>query len=421
MPADRPVRHRSSWFTDALGDVGLVARREISERLRGRILKVGTLVILAVVAGGILIPKLHGSSATPPQRVGIVGASSDELTKIVEFAGQESDTPVRLEAQPNLATAKRSLRDGNLDVVVVDGNRIVVNTPVGGNNTSDTASLVQALAPTLGVLDAYHDAGLTEAQILQVSHAKEAPIESLSAGTRAKQVNAVSIIGLILLFTMLTQYTTWILMGVMQEKASRVVEVLLATVRPIQLLGGKVLGIGLVAMGQATLIVVFALSLSAAVGSDLLKGTNTLVLASTLLWLVLGYAFYCWVYAAAGSLAERQDQVQTLAFPLSLPMIVGYVTSIIAASSASGPSIYIRVFAFFPPTAPFAMPVLVGLHAVTWWAFMVSVALTLVATFFTARVAATVYRRAVLRSGGQVRLRELLGGAQKTSPARATS
>ena len=96
---------------------------------------------------------------------------------------------------------------------------------------------------------------------------------------------------------MLQQYNTWILIGVMQEKSSRVVEVLLATVRPIQLLGGKVLGIGLVALGQATAIVGFALVVGAAVGSDLLKGTGPLVLASELLWLVLGYAFYCWVYA----------------------------------------------------------------------------------------------------------------------------
>ena len=126
---------------------------------------------------------------------------------------------------------------------------------------------------------------------------------------------------------MLTQYNTWILIGVMQEKSSRVVEVLLATVRPIQLLGGKVLGIGLVALGQATLIVGFALIVGTAVGSDLLHGTAPLVLACELLWLVLGYAFYCWVYAAAGSTAERQDQVQTLALPLSIPILVGYIFS----------------------------------------------------------------------------------------------
>ena len=55
------------------------------------------------------------------------------------------------------------------------------------------------------------------------------------------------------------------------------------------------------------------------------------MLVSTLVWLVLGYAFYCWVYAAAGSLAERQDQVQTLAFPLSVPIIFGYIMALTAS------------------------------------------------------------------------------------------
>ena len=87
------------------------------------------------------------------------------------------------------------------------------------------------------------------------------------------------------------------------------------------------------ALGQAALIVGFALAVAAAVGSDLLHGTGPLVLGSELFWLVLGYAFYCWVYAAAGSMAERQDQVQTLALPLSLPILVGYIFSITVASS----------------------------------------------------------------------------------------
>ena len=77
-----------------------------------------------------------------------------------------------------------------------------------------------------------------------------------------------------MLFVLLTQYCTWILIGVMQEKSSRVVEVLLAAVRPIQLLGGKVLGIGLVALSQAAVVVGFALLVAKAVGSDILKGSE---------------------------------------------------------------------------------------------------------------------------------------------------
>ena len=85
------------------------------------------------------------------------------------------------------------------------------------------------------------------------------PCRTLDRGLEEHAPTATSIIGIVLLFFMLTQYCTWILIGVMQEKSSRVVEVLLAMVRPIQLLGGKVLGIGLVALGQATLLVGFAL------------------------------------------------------------------------------------------------------------------------------------------------------------------
>ncbi len=222
-------------------------------------------------------------------------------------------------------------------------------------------------------------------------------------------VNGTSVIGVILVFVMLTQYTTWILMGVMQEKASRVVEVLLATMRPIQLLAGKVLGIGLVAMGQATLIVTFALVLGAAVGSNILHGSAPIALVSALVWLLLGYAFYSWVYAAAGSMAERQDQVQTLVLPLTLPMIVGYVIALTTASTGN-PSLFFKVLAYLPPTAPFAMPVLVGLGDVQPWGFALSVLITLAGTVLVARAAAAIYLRAVLRTGARVPLRDLVRG-----------
>ena len=122
---------------------------------------------------------------------------------------------------------------------------------------------------------------LTGSQIEQLAQARPAPVQSLQPNSKTA-VKTTSVIGLVLLFLMLTQYNTWIMTGVMQEKVSRVVEVLLATVRPLQLLGGKVLGIGLVAMGQAALIVGFALVVAAAVGSDILHGTAPLVLVSEL-------------------------------------------------------------------------------------------------------------------------------------------
>ncbi len=283
---------------------------------------------------------------------------------------------------------------------------------ITGSDASTTAGLVHTLAAELGILHAYQSAGVSAGQIEQVAHARPVPVHSLQPGHRSGAAKNTDVIGIVLLFLMLTQYNTWILMGVMQEKASRVVEVLLATVRPIQLLGGKVLGIGLVAMGQASLIVAVALGLGAVVGSDLLHGSAPLVLLSQLLWLVLGYAFYCWVYAAAGSMAERQDQVQTLVLPLTLPILLGYVLAITTASTGN-PSLFFKVLAYLPPTAPFEMPVLVGLGQVTWWQFTASVLISIAGTAAMARLAAGIYRRAVLRSGARVHLRDLW-----TRPAR---
>jgi ABC-2 type transport system permease protein len=308
--------------------------------------------------------------------------------------------------ESSLATAKANLRSGKVDVVIVDGDRVVLNKPASSSSSPADPGLVQAVADYLGVLKTYQAAGLTPTQATEVSQAKPVPVQTLEPSSKGT-TQTTSVIGLVLLFTMLTQYNTWILIGVMQEKSSRVVEVLLATVRPIQLLGGKVLGIGLVALAQATLIVSFALIVGAAVGSDLLHGSAPLVLVSQLLWLVLGYAFYCWVYAAGGSTAERQDQVQTLALPLSIPILLGYIFSITVVSSGHADLFY-KILAYLPPTAPFCMPVLVGLNQVTWWQFLASVLITIAGTFGMAIFAARIYRRAVLRTGGRVRMRELI-------------
>jgi ABC-2 type transport system permease protein len=399
-------RARGSYGINRLGDVGIIATREIRERVWGRIFRVGTLIVLLAVAAAIIIPRFHSSSGTTTQTVGVVGALSADVKDVVEAAGSQNQDVVTLVPERSLAVAKADLRSGRVDLDIVDSDKVLLNQPAASKTSPADPSLVQDVAEYIGVLRAYETARLTPAQAIRVFNAKPVPVLTLQRGSKSA-TSSTPVIGIVLLFLMLTQYCTWILMGVMQEKSSRVVEILLATVRPIQLLGGKVLGIGLVALGQATLIVGFALALSAGVGSDLLRGTAPLALLAELLWFVLGYAFYCWVYAAAGSMAERQDQVQTLALPLTIPILVGYVFSITVVSSGS-PDLLFKVLAYLPPTAPFCMSVLVGVGQVTWWEFLASVLVSIGSTVGMAIFAARIYRRAVLRTGSRVRLRELL-------------
>ncbi|HET9733456.1 MAG TPA: ABC transporter permease [Acidimicrobiales bacterium] len=405
----RNVGWRRSYLDgwNPLGHTGLVAGREIRERVRGRVFRGVTVVLFAVVAGAVVIPTLRSGGAAT-RRVGVVDPSAAPEGELRDLA-RSVGLSVRLVPESDLSHARADLGAGRLDMVVDGSARIVVSNPISPSDTSARARYVHAVSVTLGARRAFTEAGLTPAQAATVAAARPLPVESLHPAKKARTASeGTALIGVILVFIVLTQYLTWTLMGVMEEKANRVVEVLLATVKPIELLAGKVLGIGVVALVQAVSLVAFALVVAEATGSTLVHGRASVVAAATLVWLVLGYAFYSWLYAAAGSLAERQDQVQSLALPLSVPLIFGYIVSLVGVSSGR-PSLLVEVLAYLPFTAPFAMPTLVGFGQAEWWQFLLSVVGSLAATVLVALAAARVYRTAVLRTGGRVRLRDLLG------------
>ena len=388
------------------GDVGLVAARELRERLRGRAFRIGTLLILAVIAAAIIIPAVRGDKVNV-QRVGVVGALSAPLRAAVVADGTAANATVTLVAEASQTAAESDLRGGRIDVAIIDSTAVVTDKPVTADPASATAQLANAAARTVATANAVRSADLTPAQAAALAAARSAPVNSLQPAGPGGAQRTTSVIGLLLVFFLLTQYNTWTLIGVLEEKSSRVVEVLLGTVPAVRLLAGKVLGIGLTVFVQAGLAVVVALAIAHATHSDVLHGTTTLSIAATLVWLVLGYAFYSWVYAAAGATVSRQDQVQSLAFPLALPVIFGYIVSLSAATSGN-PSLLVHVLGYLPLTAPLAMPALVGLGAVSWWQFAASAVISLACTVGVARVAAGVYRRAILQTGRRVRLREAL-------------
>jgi ABC-2 type transport system permease protein len=395
-------------------DVALVAAREIRERTRGRVFRVGTIIILLAVAAAIIIPTLHHSSSPSTERVGVLGTASTPLRASIIALGPTLGTTVTLVEETSLAAAEHDLTTGEVDVVLDETTSILVNTTPNADDSSTTIQLAQAMALSISLQTSLQASGLSAQQAAALTQPTPLPITGLHPAPKNQTNHTVTLYGLILLFVLLGQYGTWILLGVVEEKSSRVVEVLLATLRPRQLLAGKVLGIGIVALIQAALILAVALGLGAAVGSELLHGSNPTNVLATVIWLVLGYIFYCWVYAAAGSLASRQEHIQTLAFPLQLPLLLGYITSLTAISSGHA-STFVHVLAYLPPTAPFAMPVLVALDQVTWWQFLIAVVLSLAATAGIARLAATVYVRAILRTGQRVRLRDIAKSDKTTA------
>lgn len=387
-----------------LGDTGLVAGREIRERLRGRFFKVITLILLGVVAAAIVVPTVRSSSRSVV-RIGVVGSFGPDTDRAVHTALAHSGLTGLSTVERDLTAARGALHAHRV-TLVIDHSRSILVATLPANASTTTAVAATTIASALGAENAFRAAGLSASQASVIAQARPLPIRSVTR-RQSSAARGTSVIGLIFIFILLTQYLAWTLVGVMEEKMSRVVEVLLATVRPVQLLGGKVLGIGLVALLQAGLVVAFALVLGAAVGSDLLQGTAPTVVVASLVWLVLAYAFYSWVFAAAGSMAERQDQAQSLSLPLSVPIIAGYVLALVNAGP--GPtSSFMKVLAYLPPTAPFGMPLLVAKGEVSWWEFTLAALVSIACTVAVARFAATVYQRAVLRTGHRMRMREML-------------
>jgi ABC-2 type transport system permease protein len=381
----------------------LVTKREITDRTRAKSFWVASIVLLLAVAAGAVIPALlQGSRSTA--RIGVVGGPVAALSATAHEAGQVSGTTVQVEVLPNLAAAKAGLRSGRLAAVLVGDSMVLVNKQtVTGSSIGTTLAQIGGLQKLFAQLP-------PAAAAIAARHGIALPVRSLSPPTRSLATRITGLVAAILIYVIILTYGIRITIGVGEEKATRVVEVLLTTLRPVQLLVGKVLGMGLLALGQIAAMIGVYLLLGHAVGSAEVRGADTAIVLDFGLWLVLGYAFYCTAYAAAGSLINRQADAYNASLPLQLPLILAYVLTY-SVIYANGVNPFFHVLAFIPFTAPIAMPVLVAVGAAAWWQVAVSAVITVVATAGMARLAATIYERAILRTGARLKVRQVLRSA----------
>ncbi len=381
----------------------LVARREISDRARARSFWVASALLLVGVAAGAVVPVLvQGGRSTV--HIGVVGGTVTAMSQTAREAGQISGSTVVVDVLPSIAAGKARLRSGSLDAVLVGDSAVLVNKqPVTGSSIGTVLAQIGGLQRLYGQLPPASAAAIE-------AHGISLPVHSLSPPTRNLASRITGLIVAILIYVIILTYGIRITIGVGEEKASRVVEVLLTTLRPVQLLAGKVIGMGLLALAQIAAMVGLYLALGYAVGSPEVRGTDTATVLVAGLWLVLGYAFYCTAYAAAGSLINRQSDAYNAALPLQLPLILAYVLTytVIYASSVNP---FFHVLAFIPFTAPVAMPVLVAVGAAPAWQVAVSAAISLASTVWMARLAGMIYERAILRTGARLKVRQVLKSA----------
>jgi ABC-2 type transport system permease protein len=213
----------------------------------------------------------------------------------------------------------------------------------------------------------------------------------------------VAILGAALLLGCLTIYGQWVLTGVVEEKSNRIVELMLATVRPRHLLVGKIIGIGLLGLTQLALVAGLGAALLAAGVYD----APTSLGASVVLvvpWFALGFALYAVAYATAGSLAAQQQDANSAGQPVTYTLIGAYFVGY-AALAANAESTTAHFLTVFPLTAPLVLPARSALVGVPVWEHALALVLVLCAIYALVRFAGRLYAHGLLHAGPRLRVR----------------
>jgi ABC-2 type transport system permease protein len=385
--------------------VKLVAMREWRQGVKSKAFKIITAILVLATVGGVLIPHFVGGGDSGAS-VGIVGdvtAGNAQAAKLAgKFVGVDN---VEVKKLSGLPAARTALEDGTVDVVLVDDHYILLDRlPAEGVSTA-SADLGSAFARVLGVNHALSEVPANKRELL--SDGFTLPVRGVEPPRTSLGVRVAGLAAAFVIYMFTLIYGQRVAEGVAEEKSSRVIEVLLSSVKPLPLLLGKVIGISAVSFTQALAVVVAFVPCALVVGNGFLTGEIGQVVLVGLIFLILGFSLYAVCYAAAGSLVSRQSEVGSVTTVMVLPLIITFAVSF--GPLFSEPSTLFTVLAYLPPTAPVAMPVLFAIGGASTTDVAISallLAITIVAVF---PFAAQIYRRSILRMGGRVKLSEVIG------------
>lgn len=347
----------------------MVAEREVVTQVRTKSFIISTAILLAAVLVSIVAGALLAGGDDPTE-VAVVGQGAEAV------AGSEDLEPVDA---PDRAAAEQLVRDGEVSAAVVPDEENPLGIRVLAlDSVPETVVAALAVAP--------------EVELLEPSDTDEGLRYLVSFG-----------FGLVFLMSA-AGYGATIAQSTVQEKQSRVVEILLSAVPSRALLAGKILGNSALAFGQTA-----ALAGMAVVGLMVTGQDDVLeMLGSPLLWFVgfflIGFVLLAAMYAASASLVSRVEDVNTVLTPSMMITMIPYFGVIFFNDNEA----VLNVLSYVPFSAPVAMPMRLFLGDAAWWEPLIALVLLVVTTIAMIAVGAKIYERSLLRTGPRVKLGEVL-------------
>lgn len=379
----------------------LVAARELRERGRSRVFLISVLLMLLGAAGAIVLPALL-DTGPETKDVALTGAAPADLAPALRAQGEAVDATIRVHRYATLADGEAAVRDGRADVLVVDARRL--EWPKRADEQLKT--LVTGAIQLVTVRERAAAAAISPDELLVML--APVPVSNVElgqvAGRSPGDENAAFVMTLVL-FGAISTFAAMVLTGVVEEKSSRTVEVLLARMPARSLLAGKIVGIGMLGLAQMVALGLVVLVAGALVDSVDIPAVRPVVVVWAVVWFLLGYALYATVYGTLGALATRTEDASSVAGPVTIVLVLGFMASF--ATFGNIDTMWARLVSWFPITAPLTMPFRVAMGAATWWDLAVAVTLTLATIVGLVALGGRVYTRAILHTGASLTLRDV--------------
>jgi ABC-2 type transport system permease protein len=429
MPSREAGYFANSW---------LIAKREFGERVKGRLFFVSTALLAVLAVAVALTPVLVKMIDRGTTTTIAVSSSSDELTLSSIRILDQFLNPTDLKGQPPPFTfvpagTGEDVAQGVLDLRYAgallaerqENGRVQFQLLIGEGLAADRVTQINIGILAIAIFDFIAQNPLGEG--FQVPTFDSAQVGASGGGAAAAVAPSeyagrriVGVVFVVLIFITLVIYGMWVAAGVVAEKTSRVMELLISAASPAELVTGKVIGIGLAGFVQYVAILLPALAtlllqdriavalLGSSSGLDVSLGALSpgLLIAYGSFW-VLGFILYALIYAAAGSLVSRAEDLQVLALPLSLIAIVGYIQAVMALTGGIGP--IVRFASYVPFWSPFVMLTRLTIGRVEPWELALSFGLLIATIPIVAVIAVRVYTAGVLLYGQRPGARQIVG------------
>jgi len=372
QPADR---RRSGPASPSLAQsIGLVAEREVKMRLRSKTFLISTGILLLVVLAGIVVGGfLAKNTASETTKIAVVGSAGSSLIE---------GKPFDVTEVANLAAAEEAVRSGDVEAAIAPA-------------TDDNPTGIQVL----------FDSEASSTLIMQLSAQPQVTVlDPSSDGSAGFLLYIVSLGFGLVFFVSATTFGASIAQSVVEEKQTRVVEILMSAIPVKALLAGKVLGNSILAFAQILAIAALSvIGLTVTGQTELLAGLGTPVVWFVVFF-ILGFILLAALFAAAGSLVSRQEDIGSTTTPITMLIMIPYFAVIFFNDNP----LVMTIMSYVPFSAAVGMPVRLFVGSAQWWEPILSLVILAATAAFVIWIGSRIYENSLLKMGGRVKISEAL-------------